>query len=308
MFRETGTGMVGLFERFKSKFYLDDDAPIKSEIPLIKFDGTCILCGISKPNSEDHFPLKAMGNDGKWFYRNFHNFRLNVPEHKIGLCQNGVSYRTICAKCNSILGSAFDPSLLDLYQQFKKATGLCRIGYSGRKLLQCLAGHFLAAALFDESSNPRSMELLQVYNTGNPNGYRMFVGPYGGRHAAVLREMAVYNLETRKSSFFYVMKIAPIALILTKEIPRDPHFTELKLDLDLVRIDLDRKVHPFYPELTELSDDPPQLQILGESISHSIIAVRELWHPRKGGKRKGTNFKAEVTGEYQGEHGSGDQG
>lgn len=287
----------GLFHRFTSKFSMNDsDGVIRGEIPLEKEFGSCILCGINPPDSKDHFPLVSMGNNGIWYYRNFHNFRLDVPEDKIGICQNGIAYKTICRKCNSELGTKYDPYLLDLFLQFKRAKSLARITYSFNNILRGLAGHFLAASLTDEPDNPRNLEMLEMYQSGRNFGYKIYVAPYSGSHTAVLREVSIYNFASTSFSFLYVMKIAPMSIILTKDSPRDIRYSELLTDRDKIRIDFDKCAHPFYPELTEISTDPPLAQIIGQCVSQSIISVRKLWQPVSNKSQNQIPFSSIING------------
>lgn len=267
----------GLFFRFKNCFsYSTDDGHVVGEIPLRSWNGKCLICENNEADSEDHFPLKSMGNNGLWHYRNLHNVMFEEAELKIGICQNGISYKTICCSCNSKLGHLYDPHLLSLYMQFR-GNGLRRISYDFNNLLRCLAGHFVATSISSNHEDLRIQELIRIYKHGEDLGYYIYVAPFSGVHSLVLNEMAYVNLVTRELEFIFAMKIHPFAIILTKKQQVDIGYTNLCKDKSIVRIVLDKKSNPFYPELYRGSDSKITGQLLGDCAVKSIVGVQKLW-------------------------------
>ncbi len=123
-------------------------------------EGSCNICGKIGPLSWDHVPPKGgielepveIGRVAAVFVSGL------ASEHQ-EISQNGLKFRTLCAKCNSYLGSQYDPALND----FARTVGrflrtslelppIVHVEAPPTAIARAVLGHILAARLSTQDS------------------------------------------------------------------------------------------------------------------------------------------------------------
>ena len=121
--------------------------------------GYCRVCGVKEVFSDDHVLPEKCGNSGV--------VRIQYGNKSI-YSQNGMCFKTICAKCNSnLLGIQNDPELIRIFKEARAYLSNTLLG-SFRYLqlktnsdlfLKSLLGHFLATSIPDGNIDNLQMKL-----------------------------------------------------------------------------------------------------------------------------------------------------
>ncbi len=75
--------------------------------------GTCNICGVDGPLTEDHTPPKGCVRPTAMELQHV-THRIDAGKAIKTKAQDGVKYRTLCARCNNtLLGGRYDPVLID---------------------------------------------------------------------------------------------------------------------------------------------------------------------------------------------------
>lgn len=83
-------------------------------------EGNCSICGNFSRLTFDHIPPKACYKEEAVFIAEY------LSREKKTISQNGTKFRSLCGNCNNtLLGTYYDPSLIDFVGQVKKEV-VCR--------------------------------------------------------------------------------------------------------------------------------------------------------------------------------------
>lgn len=230
----------------------------------------CNLCRQKKSLSWDHVPPKG-GIEITSVEQEAILERLtgDPAKPKYSISQNGVKYRTLCAKCNNEwLGAKYDPILNDF------AIGIGRflnttidlppvIDYETKPtaLIRAILGHLLAAkAHIDDSIfDQRVRDFFFDESVGIPDDTRIFYWIYPYEDIVIIRDIVMPAVRGRggKLGFFNILKYFPIGYVVCdldsyeglNELTR---FRRLRPDQSAsVPINLRGIRHPQWPEIVD---------------------------------------------------------
>lgn len=115
--------------------------------------GKCNICGDEEPLTEDHTPPKGSIRISQ--VEMHHIVELLSASEMVGkgrISQNGVKYRTLCARCNNdLLGGRYDPNFINFVNktgQYLKSSlhlpPVMTVTEKPQRIMRSLIGHFLA--------------------------------------------------------------------------------------------------------------------------------------------------------------------
>lgn len=109
--------------------------------------GICSICLKEGNLSFDHVPPKCCGNkDNSRYIRYLPEYLSECLKAKPLHSQNGIKFRTLCAKCNNDLGSKYDRSLMSLCKSIIKMGNnhICSCPAAPININKAVIGHLLA--------------------------------------------------------------------------------------------------------------------------------------------------------------------
>ncbi|MDM8313609.1 hypothetical protein [Clostridium cadaveris] len=186
--------------------------------------GKCNICGDFGKLTWDHVPPKK-----SIFFRDIEIVSIFGKYSLEGYpkihSQNGNKYRTICEKCNNILGTAYDVDFIyfinqasnNVYINFDKQEEItCKI--KPVKVIKSLFGHLLAAKGDYEES------LIDIKMRGYVLNKDMLLPPlnvfywfYPFPNIDIVRDLAIAKLDNKESfDIFSMIKMYPVAFIITE--------------------------------------------------------------------------------------------
>jgi|Deesub1362A_J573_1020465.scaffolds.fasta_scaffold00268_45 hypothetical protein len=254
--------------------------------------GPCNICKQHAELTWDHVPPKGGIELTAMEIENIlHLFTKKPGERKTTVFQNGVKFRTICAKCNNeFLGRKYDPVInefaISVGKYLKSLLTLPNVLYHKTKpnaLIRGILGHILAAKvpIYDSTFDVMAREIVLDETKKIPDNLHVFYWIYPYTQISILRDFAMPAKRGNfsKPGFFQVLKYFPIAYLVTEDLPEYEGLDELtrfrntSIDEEVeIPIRLDRIEHQQWPEIV----DRGNFLFVGESVQSSIVAT-----PRK---------------------------
>jgi hypothetical protein len=202
--------------------------------------GHCTICLSHGKLTNDHVPPKGSHAPSRVWIQSVAP-TLRKPDERIPRrhSQNGMKFRTICARCNNdLLGRRYDPALNYMstkVRQIVRAAGrlalptYLTVSIQPQRVARAVIGHLLAA---DEahSKQPRKAPMIDAMRgyfldetKELPDNLRLFFRPYRGLRQTVLRGVGVMFGFTQVSPPPIVvgdfLKYFPIAFCLASDPP-----------------------------------------------------------------------------------------
>jgi hypothetical protein len=248
--------------------------------------GKCNLCLEDKSLSWDHVPPKGGIELSTMEMENLLNVFAGDGGTKIRDSQNGLKFRTLCAKCNNeILGNKYDPTINDfalsvgmyLKSNFKFPT-IIHHKTKPVRLMKGILGHLVATkieideVLFDSAVR----ELIFDENAPIPEQIKIFYWVYPYNRTVIMRDFAMPSVRGNFDAFgfFQTIKYFPIAYLAT-DLNKYEGLLELtkyrgcSIDEEVeIPIQLNRIEHFYWPELV----DPGNFVMVGQAASNSVSA------------------------------------
>ena len=85
--------------------------------------GQCNICGETGKLTQDHTPPQSCGNVSGVEIRTYRDtISQEAPEYQPRHFQAGFHYRTVCARCNNLMGTDYDPALAHFCAQARGVT------------------------------------------------------------------------------------------------------------------------------------------------------------------------------------------
>jgi len=121
-------------------------------------EGYCRICGEYAKLSSDHFPPKCTGNKNVTWLSTYSGDKIQ--------CQKGVTFKTICIKCNNTLGHEYDTELAKIYKDLNQAHSSKVISpvvitINTDKLLKSLTGHLLSLVFYSDNISTKLAKPLE---------------------------------------------------------------------------------------------------------------------------------------------------
>ncbi|MCF7519842.1 HNH endonuclease [Pseudoalteromonas sp. L21] len=215
-----------------------------------KTHGYCTICREYGKLTREHVVPQGCGNiEDKVIVRVTEY--LDAPDKPKGnRSQGGIHFRTVCAKCNSLLGSKYDRELINFSNDIAKHLNHLTFGhvfnkityrpYRTLKLAKAVVGHLLAANSVEETnsdkplSNRYSMLSEFVLNEAAPlpEGFDIYYWLYPYKPIKMLRSIGSMNIIN--PSFRVagdILKYYPIAFLVSYNSKPAPEYGLTKLNL-----------------------------------------------------------------------------
>jgi len=202
-------------------------------------NGRCNICGAYGKLTEDHTPPKGCLKPTQVEIRHLVELLSNETGSTKGrLSQNGVKYRTICARCNNnFLGTKYDPELIyfvnsvgQLLRSPIHLPPVLTVRAKPQSILRSLVGHMSAQGV-DRYEKGNLTEALRDYfldpTLPLPNGLNAFYWAYPHRSHIMFRDAAYLDIRVGNPFAFWMLKFFPIAFMITwdKPTPLDHHIS-----------------------------------------------------------------------------------
>ena len=190
-------------------------------------NGQCNICGDIGPLTEDHTPPKGCLKPTQVEIRHISSHLFSGPNtSRARRSQNGVKYRTLCARCNNeFLGAKYDPHFI----AFVNTTAahlrtssylqhMVRIVGRPQAILRSLLGHISAQGVNRYLKGPLTEAVRDYFLDESqplPVGIRVFYWAYPHQSHVVFRDAAVLNITGGAEPFtMWLLKFFPIAFMI----------------------------------------------------------------------------------------------
>jgi len=227
-------------------------------------EGYCRICGNFSKLTSDHVPPKSCSNLGVYIIKDWANTARHLKT------QNGISFRTICAKCNNEGLGSLDPELAKFSDHVKKflksrASGInfpqgYKIFVSCKTIVRCVAGHILAAHDGTEKLSerlhhadfPYLSDLHRLYEGQNLSHYTIGAWIHNFPTVNIYPSAGISTpFSKAPPSMFSLLSFFPLGFMIIhrRYQPRNIPFHRLRTDQDSIEIDLMSltKHSPRYP-------------------------------------------------------------
>jgi hypothetical protein len=190
--------------------------------------GPCSICTQTGDLTENHVPPCATGNDGPWDVKSFlASASQGGDSYFPRRYANGVCFRTVCAECNSALGSKEDQVLIRFFAEIRqianstiffgdelKITTKPNLLYRALLAHLCSANDGRPATKFD--LNVRA--ILKCPNLKKSECPNLYYWHYNGPDLTIIRDMLVGDLHSsRTMHIIHVLKLAPLGIMITQD-------------------------------------------------------------------------------------------
>ena len=190
--------------------------------------GKCNICGEEGKLTDDHTPPKSCGGITDAELRGLHEklaaegARWTKPRR----FQAGVCYRTLCARCNGLLGREYDPALAEMSNQVRAvATSSLRLPPQLRlkiapaAVTRSVLGHIAAQGINRYKKGPLT-EAFRDYildpTLPLPHSLRLYFWLYPHRPQVLIRDAAFTEIGRRAHFCFWLMKFFPRTIRLSR--------------------------------------------------------------------------------------------
>src|SRR2546422_2619722 len=194
--------------------------------------GACNICGSHGPLTEDHTPPK-------WAIRvkqvEMHHIAriLSVPKPTSGglFSQDGVKFRTLCARCNNqLLGASYDPA----FNEFSRAVGLflksaltlppiTYVKGKPQKIARSLFGHLSAQGVDRYLKGPHTEDVRDYFLDPArplPNYLDIYYWIYPYQTQVLVRDAVLKDLRYEDNAYILIMKFFPLAFLVVWDKPK----------------------------------------------------------------------------------------
>jgi hypothetical protein len=245
-------------------------------------EGPCAICGKHAILTYDHVPPKSCFNENAVLVNKY------LRKEGGTISQNGTKFRTICGYCNNtLLGTEYDPSLIDLANKLfhcmllrekGECPGKISIQVDVLRVAKSIAGHTLACdfpekLLSNYAALPFFHDLMEFVLdplTRDMGGYEIRYWFYPREPMTLLRGYALTKLGKSGIIMGHIMKFFPVAFWLIHDRP-----PEIGLRLPQLKIsdtgpgtmvfDLDRLLPENFPE----NPAPDFIALFNDDHSHT---------------------------------------
>jgi hypothetical protein len=190
--------------------------------------GHCNICQEYGRLTWDHVPPQGSTTVSEVEVdRLFFTFK-EIAKNRPKFSQNGLKYRTICASCNSRLGTDFDPVLKDFAGYIAQVLNsrlilpsLLYIPTRPTALARAILGHLLAARLYPEDQGFDGIVRTFLFDDSAPipEELSVFCWVHPFDHHVILRSVMMPARRGNFSSFgmFSIVKFFPVGFLVTDQ-------------------------------------------------------------------------------------------
>ena len=257
-----------------------------------KINDKCNICGEVSNLTWDHVPPKFCFNDGKVKYNSI--LEMNNKKIRNKISQNGLKYRSICARCNNnLLGSDYDKEYKKLvnilYQlyitpgEIEQYVEIQEINVN--KISRAIIGHLLAARneYIDVKTENKLREYFLNTNQKPPKEFKLLYYIYIYNTIMIIRDVVPKKFGKVEyaipEGFISCINSFPIAFILTHNCDNNVQLYDMfELCTDNInevvnlRIDL---LSYMYPNKKAIRDPYWPCNISDEETGTSMILIND---------------------------------
>ncbi|MBI5437290.1 MAG: hypothetical protein HY937_09330 [Nitrosomonadales bacterium] len=198
--------------------------------------GECNICGDNTKLTEDHTPPKGCIKIGQVELHHItEHLAIERTKSKGYLSQNGVKYRTLCARCNNgFLGARYDQSLIDFVNGIGNSLRsewplphVLSIRTKPQKLMRSLLGHLSAQGVgrYQKGSLTEPIRDYFLDETKPlPDGLKIYFWLYPFKHHVMARDCGYVDLRIQEPVVVWFLKFFPVAFMVTFEEPASYSF------------------------------------------------------------------------------------
>ena len=231
--------------------------------------GYCKICMRYKKLTDDHVPPKGGINlEPVEINKIYNHFVQHYGSKKYYISQNGVKFKTICAVCNSRLGTEFDRVLnnfaLGIGKYVKSKLYLPNVikyETEPNALMRAVLGHLLAVKSDDDSIefDQKVRDILFEESKPIPDDINVFYWVYPFNLTVIIRDIAMPSVRGRYNDIglFNILKFSPVAFLVTnlkkyEGLNSLNRFKKFKFhDKAEIEVKLNEKKHYLWPEHIE---------------------------------------------------------
>lgn len=188
--------------------------------------GRCNICGDIGPLTDDHTPPKGCVHPTAMTLQHVTN-RLAAEPAITTKANDGVKYRTLCARCNNeLLGGRYDPALIDFVN---RVAGLLTtdlalpsrmtIPAKPGRIVRAVWGHLAAVGVDRYLKGPDTEALRDFFFDETmpvPQGMNFYYWVYPYRRQALIRDAGIVDLRGPMRATYWLMKFYPLAFAVWK--------------------------------------------------------------------------------------------
>ncbi|NGZ17124.1 hypothetical protein G6Z94_07135 [Vibrio aestuarianus] len=215
-----------------------------------KTHGYCTICRDHGKLTREHVVPQGCGNVEDKVIVRVTEYLGTSEKPKGNRSQGGIHFRTVCGKCNSLLGSKYDRELIEFSNDIAEHLSNLTFGYAFNrttyrpyktlKLAKAIVGHLLAANSVEETNtdrphDPRYAELAEfVLNEAAPlpEDVDIYYWLYPYKPIKMLRSIGSMNINN--PSFRVagdILKFYPIAFLVSFDSKPAPEYGLTKLNM-----------------------------------------------------------------------------
>jgi hypothetical protein len=183
--------------------------------------GRCNICGAVGPLTDDHTPPKGCVRPTGMTLQHVTS-RLAAGPAITAKANNGVKYRTLCARCNNdFLGGRYDPALIDFVN---RVAGLLASNLSlpskmtipakpGR-IVRAVWGHLAAVGVDRYLKGPDTEALRDFFFDESlpvPTSINVYYWVYPYRRQVLIRDAGIIDMHGPMRATYWLMKFYPMA-------------------------------------------------------------------------------------------------
>lgn len=235
----------------------------------------CNICCCEDKMTWDHVPPKGaiLINDIE-MVSIMNSITLPNPEDQPFLqSQNGMKFRTICAKCNNTLGQKYDKEFNNAIALLTRALvgndlNACTALVDTEKMLKSICGHLLAAKLDFEETVPDQKMRNFVLGRSHELGLGVYYWYYPYLENMVLRDLVISRFTKNQNAMVSIIKCFPIAVLITDAQIFESEFTKLGVSDNIIELIL----QPAYPADYPIHVTDETMILGGQSMNSALIA------------------------------------
>ncbi len=190
--------------------------------------GQCNICGEQALLTEDHVPPKGCFKPSQIELRTIHK-RITGKDtagvKKSRSSQNGVKFKTLCARCNNtLLGKRYDPELIRFSNQISDIlrSGLflpefIEIAAKPQYLIRAVLGHLSAVGVDRYQKGDDTVafsEYMIDLQRPLPASFRIYYWLYPGQNPVIVRDAGIMGMG--EPFGFWLLKFFPVAFFVTR--------------------------------------------------------------------------------------------
>lgn len=225
--------------------------------PLIRTkgpkEGQCNICGAAGALTEDHSPPKLCVRPTAVQVRHIITMLASKDIQEKGrISQNGLKFRTLCARCNNkVLGRWYDPALAEFTNSASVILSSCLtlprvIAVPGRPqlIMRAVWGHLAAQGVDRYLKGPETDTFRDWFldkSSPLPEKVRFYYWSFPHQGCVLFRDAAYLHIPSGRVAAIWLMKFFPISFLIAFEKDENPMFA--------------------LPSLSEWSDRSPDEQV-----------------------------------------------